>query len=698
MAGACVDSNVVIITIELNEKHLSSSSSHGSKSNKKPWDEKMSEITAVICAFFNSSSGGRLRLKFEKKPSAQVPKLIDNIIRRIEQSVLHFVGVATLSASFSLHSVDDDGIQFVVKPANRFCTVECHLYLPTDSQVNPISFVGDSSKKVAEIVQPQDHIIEVKFKEHCKHFFYQESTPDGLRESQTVEFKHLKDEATSNVTLADRMTNKTNKLVNYVSAFATHDGGHIYYGIDDTTYVVEGQVANAEEREKIRTKVANVLSKMVWPVRKPELFWKIDFVPVYIKKQCGMSSLSEVCDETFVIVLSIAKCPGGVFVKEPESYQLVDGKVTKIPFPLWKQKVAEDSSKSVDSLALHQSNAKVDCKFLQPVVYKAIGTKKWSSVVQEERCMKVTQLMENLRNNGNWNQIDAIARKVITGENKDADLKLAVTFQCTAAAYRQNKYQEAYTFLQSYHSLLKEAKNPAIFEVQELYSWSAIKRAEKNYRDSYKYAYDALQKMQFIVPGWITAWFLCNAAILCTILSSEETEPVKKEAMICEAELYYIQALEHGQTIMAYKQAAGNLQHRVHINLAMLYLASSPNFNITNFNQTVPAKNLRHAQESLQAAEDFEGPPMTGFNEFHFFLAKSDLCLRYFQLDPIQNSQHLQKAIQYVNNALGVATNNDFAEVLHYAQSRVSLLQTIPQNVQSSDGLIDELLKNADCC
>ena len=77
--------------------------------------------------------------------------------------------------------------------------------------------------------------------------------------------------------------------------------------------------------------------------------------------------------------------------------------------------------------------------------------------------------------------------KVFSAKTTTADLKLAVTFQCIAAAYRQNKHKEAYNFLYSYHSMVKLAKNPAIFEVQELYSWSAIKRSERDYQESYRY-------------------------------------------------------------------------------------------------------------------------------------------------------------------------------------------------------------------
>lgn len=687
----------VEVTIRLCEVHLITPKN---KSKVKSWDEKITEITSAICALFNSSSGGFLRLTFDDKCSAIIatqPKTIDDVVRRIEQSALNFAGIAIVSEAFKLEECpkNDHELLFEVKPASKFCTIEYHLYLPTDYQVSSISF-GDSSTKVAALLDPHGETQRNMghFKEYCKDFRYKEKMPGGLREGQTVQFKLLKDDSTSNVSLADRMTNKSNKVVNYVSAFANHEGGFLFFGVDDSTYMVEGQVAREKEREKIKRKVFNVLSKMVWPEKTHERFWRLEFVSVFEMNDASLSY--EVRPDTFVIVLSVAKCPGGVFVETPESYHVVSGRVERIPLPLWKQKIKEDASVGDgDSSSPENMDAGEGRGAILPVsVYRSVGAKGWNSPQQEEEYMIVAQLMENLRNNGNWIEIDRIASRVLIPKNTNADLKLAVTFQCTAAAYRQNKHKDAYGFLQSYHGLLRLAKNPVIFEVQELYSWSAIKRSERDYNQSYRFTYDALQKMQLITPGWITAWFLCNAASLLTMFASKELDPHRKEVLTLEAECYYRQALQHGQTITAYKKAAANLRHRVHINLAMLYLATSVNINSINYQQTISPECLKSAQESLRAAEDFKGPPMSGLNEFYFLLAKSDLCLRNFQHDPEANPEYMKKAIQYANDACKVATDNDFAEVLHYALSRITLLESIPLQVQNTTDLVDGLLKN----
>ena len=97
------------VTIELCEKHLS----HNKTKKSKPWDEKINEITSVVCAFFNSNCGGILNISLDDKCSdlqATQPKMIDKTARRIEQSVAHFAGLATVTDAFKLQDTNDNGI------------------------------------------------------------------------------------------------------------------------------------------------------------------------------------------------------------------------------------------------------------------------------------------------------------------------------------------------------------------------------------------------------------------------------------------------------------------------------------------------------------------------------------------------------------------------------------------------------------
>lgn len=111
------------VTICISESHLRPPKNK-SKSKSSQRDEKISEITSAICALFNSSRGGLLTLIFDEKCKAikaAEPKSIDDLVRRIEQSALNFVGVATVSSAFKLQEgPENDGLVFTVKPVSRF--------------------------------------------------------------------------------------------------------------------------------------------------------------------------------------------------------------------------------------------------------------------------------------------------------------------------------------------------------------------------------------------------------------------------------------------------------------------------------------------------------------------------------------------------------------------------------------------------
>ena len=53
---------------------------------------------------------------------------------------------------------------------------------------------------------------------------------------------------------------------------------------------------------------------------------------------------------TFVVVVTVVQCAGGVFAEEPESYRVVNGKVETIPFELWKKRIGSNRGSNKSSL------------------------------------------------------------------------------------------------------------------------------------------------------------------------------------------------------------------------------------------------------------------------------------------------------------------------------------------------------------
>lgn len=73
---------------------------------------------------------------------------------------------------------------------------------------------------------------------------------------------------------------------------------------------------------------------MLWPNGQPQKgkHWNVYYEPVVGNGYKQIPS-------TFVVVVTVVQCTGGVFAERPESYRMVNGKQELIPFELWKKRV-----------------------------------------------------------------------------------------------------------------------------------------------------------------------------------------------------------------------------------------------------------------------------------------------------------------------------------------------------------------------
>ena len=145
----------------------------------------------------------------------------------------------------------------------------------------------------------------------------------------TVKFKMLKEKKfySPQKSVADCITQDEYDLRQYVSAFANHQGGELYYGIaSDGT--IHGERMKEIEIDDIQRIVEKKIESMVWPrhVDNIQKFWTICFLPV---------KHEEDADPRYVIKISVDRCPGGVFVTDPESYYVVRNSVVKLAYSMW---------------------------------------------------------------------------------------------------------------------------------------------------------------------------------------------------------------------------------------------------------------------------------------------------------------------------------------------------------------------------
>ena len=346
---------------------------------------------------------------------------------------------------------------------------------------------------------PKDEVIDIiqgtnrkrklenyEFGNHWRKFSLGEKVP--LRESKNTQLKKLKDEKSKKINLASRITNKSNKLVYYVSGFANGEGGHIYYGIktsEDGSNVVEGQIVH--DQNIIIREVDKAIGKMIWPNGPPQKgkHWEIFFEPV--------SGVDE-SECKFVILISVAPFPKGVFAEEPESYKVVGGKLKKSEYTEWKQTLLQHriSRRSQVSGVLEK---------------ESVGRCSWSSSHAREEYARTSRKFVQLRNDGDRSKFTKYA--VLLLEHGSCNQRIISQQQEAGYLLREGHIKKAEELLEKNQSLIGYSKDAAIFEITWLY-WAIIaKHSQPSGLEKGENLYhDAMQKMQLAPHSLIGPWLL----------------------------------------------------------------------------------------------------------------------------------------------------------------------------------------------
>lgn len=102
------------------------------------------------------------------------------------------------------------------------------------------------------------------------------------------------------------------------------------------------------DQDDIKNKVKSIISEhMIFPVKPQEkIHWDIEFIPV----SCCITT-----QDLAVVVIKVAgiKSFGGVFMKDPKSYELRHGKVEAIEVEEWKKRVVSAWKLQTTAKGLH---------------------------------------------------------------------------------------------------------------------------------------------------------------------------------------------------------------------------------------------------------------------------------------------------------------------------------------------------------
>ena len=678
-------------------------------------------FTAAI-GFVNGYHKGRLILR-SVRPFT--PSAVDELVRSIEQSLIEIVGLTSFLDRCHIENKESE-IVFLIQPGGRIYTVKYNLFLPTASQVRQV-LSTDPLEKIAPLLNsgPLDN---TSLQNYVREFQKDVKAPEGLRESDTVEFKKVKFDRNKNKSTADRIL--ANKVTHYVAAFANHKGGHIYVGVDDKTYAVCGQTVGEEEKGEVLEKIESAITNMVWPDEhgKPERgkHWDIAFVSV-------LDEVNKEIPGLFVIIISVARCPGGVFLADPESYEVRDGKVMKMTFERWKKRILHDAymrdigklcreipglfvivistacclggvflaaalqsyvhmrdiacrenawkeadmhkipkdSKDTDldeakagETSVQTTNVELKCESPTVVVPQQV---KPSQTNRHSRCQRITNYMELLIHDRDFIKLQNFALKSLRIDN--SDIKVTVGIMLSVAAYCIGNFSEAYKELLKVSSLITSTTNYMEFEIQRLWMLTLFLREEGKYNDSYEVAYGGLQQMESISPSWYTARMLNETGRLFTILANKERNEEVRQSLKQQACTLFVKAISHTSMIKmdtSHSVLKTILLRRCHLRLAMVYLGYSPLGDEASDLCVVSSDDVNAAIKSILAVQEssLKEVSLTNSNECWLYLVKSDVSYRKSQLCQDQRETFLKIARECVAYAKELASRAKMPAIL----------------------------------
>ena len=612
------------------------------ETNKKYREEVLNGILVAICAMLNSY-GGKV-LIYIMSDNEEPFTHIFAVIRILEQSITSIIGLSQTVSKINFEE-DKQRIIISVTKIGTFITTNYNLYLPSQKQVVQV-YSWESPQKVLEDIIDrkvvEEPVIKFQHLSQCQQFI--KGSNCGFHESKTVQLKNLKAEKSKRTRLSDRMTGKGNKFSCYVSAFANYRGGHMYYGITSEG-VVEGEViSNDDDKSDIMKKVEKAINKMIWPEQtgqpKRGEHWEIFFEPV-------LDENSKPIPSTFVIVIHIAPCLGGVFTEEPECYEMVEGKVEKMSFTSWKKRI------------LHPLWPGVNDEI--PPRIKRI---KWSS--PEERKVFTTggEEFRQLIGNGDW---DTFFKKceVLKSKSKSRQVDLLVLSQKVRAYYRRGEFMKAFENLKEYWKIQAKVPDHLFFEALGVYLEAALYRARKDWSALKKKLHVALFLATQIEPGLITATIYAFAGTVADQISSRTQQ--------LSPEILSRRALEHLQRVAELFHINPDKKQKAHINLATYYLGS--NMCEMRTKGVLQISNLHAASANIMAVHQSacEGT-LSSYYDVQLNLVHAIYKYRQSQVNSdFERSRFVRNAFDFAKKAERLARDCQFVEMLEWSKGVLAL-------------------------
>ena len=384
---------------------------------------------------------------------------------------------------------------------------------------------------------------------------------------------------------------------------------------------------------------------------------------------------------TFIIVVSVQPCSGGVFAEKPESHYIENNEVKEMPFEIWKENVFYKAAKPMPELQRLP----------------------WSTPKEAKNYMRLTERLENFRQLGRWETIEKVYENFTKESNFSVNTKLVVIFQLIAVKYRQGS-DIARDLLEKFRAEMNKAEDKPIFELEERYSTSAIERSQGEYKEAWNTIDEGLKIAEKAPAGFVTASFFAQAASVLSHAAddesffgmSDENEDLetKVDEHVKRAENYCHWALQHLMYVEdEFEIAREELKQRVKITLAVLYLKSIDIDHVSSSAIKNAAAMISEAENSLMT---LEGTPRLKYNHSRLLIAKSDLYFKKSLLEKTVNTrlELLKESSQYVKEAQDLATEHGFKEIKELCKSQKHKIGEEFTKVKHDQKKSDEMIVN----
>ncbi|XP_028392426.1 uncharacterized protein LOC114516993 [Dendronephthya gigantea] len=600
----------------------------------------LKKVVAFICALLNTA-GGTLELindRQSKTGRENDPKQSE-FIRMVEQQLISKIGSKLVTNNTSFDEQFQDKIVCKVKKSSSIITINYNLYLRSEKQVILVAPYEDIKdilrrKVIFEPVIADSHHKVFIMKKYC-----------GFPENKVTELKCVSASSSKvKKQAADRIAGEDNRFSCYVSAFANNIGGHIYYGIEDDG-IVKGQLLNnKEEKEDIIRKVEKAILKMIWPenVGKPKRGeqWEIFFEPV-------VDDFSIAIPLTFVIVIFIAPCPGGVFTKKPECYQMVEGGLQEMSFASWRNGILKED-----------------------VVPHLVPRILWSSDEIKQRCTRTSNDLMDLINNGEWGKLEKMAKlfeSQVSGRQDCAALEVLLTIYSkrVIACSRQSYFTQARKFLNNFNKILKNVDDSPFFNALAAYLEIVIRRNKKDFGGIEEVMKDALTKAESIESGFLTA---AIHVLVATVSSFNDQEPglAIAQQRLCELAIEHLRAVEP-------TSVSRDMEQKAYITLVFSYLKCLLSKDLI-LDGRCTEEGMKKAKYALTALNELKMEcPLSRFREIQAKLAEAVLYYRQSQhKEPTEARHFLKCSFTSARDAKDLAKKLKFGEMECWSDTLIS--------------------------